>query len=207
MNFVPVTIPKVVKTLLPHYIWDIHSKEKAIYLTFDDGPTPIITDWVLNCLNDYNAKATFFCIGKNVKKHPEIFQRIIDNGHTIGNHTFNHLKGWKTKSSEYIEDVHKASIHINSNLFRPPYGRIKPKQSKLLIEDGFKIVMWSVLSLDWDINVTENQCYNNVVEKSESGSVIVFHDSEKASRNMMYALPKALDYFAKKGYIFKRIPE
>jgi peptidoglycan/xylan/chitin deacetylase (PgdA/CDA1 family) len=207
MNLTPVKIPKLVKAMFPSFVWNIDIDEKTLYLTFDDGPTPEITDWVLNCLNDYNAKATFFSIGKNIEKHPEIFQRIINNGHAIGNHTFNHLKGWKTKSTDYIKDVEKASKHISSKLFRPPYGRIKPKQAKLLINADFKIVMWSVLSLDWDITVSENQCYNNVVEKSEPGSIIVFHDSEKASLNMMYSLPKVLDYFSKKGYNFKRIPE
>ena len=207
MNLTPVTIPKVVKTLFPNFIWNVTSEEKALYLTFDDGPTPEITDWILDCLNDYNAKATFFCIGKNVEHYPRIYNRILEEKHAIGNHTFHHLKGWKTKISEYIEDVNKASIYINSSLFRPPYGRIKPKQSKLLINKGFTIVMWSVLSLDWDKNVPKNQCYNNVIEKSESGSIIVFHDSNKASKNMKYALPKVLDYFSKKGYVFKHIPE
>lgn len=207
MNLTPVKIPKIIETLFPNFIWEIPSKEKVIYLTFDDGPTPEITDWVLDCLKDYNAKATFFCIGKNVKLHPKIYNRILEENHAIGNHTFNHLKGWKTKKTKYIEDVNKASCYINSALFRPPYGRIKSKQSKVLIDKGFKIVMWSVLSLDWDEKVSENQCYNNVIEKSEPGSIIVFHDSEKASRNMMYALPKTLDYFSKKGYTFKRIPE
>jgi len=207
MNLTPVTIPKVIKTMFPNFIWNINAEEKALYLTFDDGPTPIITDWVLDCLKDYNAEATFFCIGKNVELYPQIYNRILEEKHAIGNHTFNHLKGWKTKTSEYIEDVNKATNQINSNLFRPPYGRIKSKQSKLLIDDGFKIVMWSVLSLDWDKNVSKNQCFNNVIEKSESGSIIVFHDSEKASKNIKYVLPKALDYFTKKGYVFKRIPE
>lgn len=207
MNLTPVTIPKVVKTLFPNFIWNFESEEKVLYLTFDDGPTPVITDWVLDCLNDYNAKVTFFCIGKNVELYPQIYNRILEEGHTIGNHTFNHLKGWKTKTSEYIQDVNKASIYINSKLFRPPYGRIKPKQSESLINNGFKIVMWSVLSIDWDKNIPKKECYNNVIKKSKSGSIIVFHDSEKASMNMMYVLPKILDYFSEKGYVFKRIPE
>jgi peptidoglycan/xylan/chitin deacetylase (PgdA/CDA1 family) len=207
MNLTPVKIPKLIKTMFPNFVWNVDTEEKTLYLTFDDGPTPEITDWVLNCLNEYNAKATFFCIGKNVEHYPKIFQRIVDDGHAIGNHTFNHLKGWKTKSAEYFKDVEKASNYINSKLFRPPYGRIKPNQAKLLINVDFKIVMWSVLSLDWDKNVSANQCYNNVIEKSEPGSIIVFHDSKKAAENMKFALPKVLNYFSKKGYNFKRILE
>lgn len=207
MNLTPVTIPKVVKTLFPNFIWNIATEEKTLYLTFDDGPTPEITNWVLDCLKEHNAKATFFCIGKNVSLFPDIYKRIIEEQHSVGNHTFNHLKGWNTKTSTYIEDIKKASKIIDSNLFRPPYGRLKPKQAKLLIKEGFQIIMWSILSVDWDENVSKLQCYNNVISKAKSGSIIVFHDSIKASSNMMYTLPKVLDYFSKRGYIFKRIPE
>ena len=215
MNLTPVTIPKVVKKLFPNFVWNIDTEEKTLYLTFDDGPTPEITEWVLDLLKEYNAKASFFCVGKNVEKYPEIFQRIIDEGHSVGNHTFNHLKGWKTKSTDYFEDVTQATKAFNKNrtseignqkLFRPPYGRIKPKQAKLLIDEGFQIVMWSVLSLDWDKTVTAIACYENVVENSDSGSIIVFHDSKKASPKMMFTLPKVLDHFSKKGFMFKRIP-
>jgi len=205
MNLTPVTIPKVVKTLFPNFIWEIETEEKTLYLTFDDGPTPEITDWVLDCLNDYNAKATFFCIGKNVALFPKIYKRIIEEKHSVGNHTYNHLKGWKTNTKNYIEDIQKASLIIDSQLFRPPYGRIKPKQASALITNDFNIVMWSILSLDWDKNVSATQCYNNVVKKSKKGSIIVFHDSEKASQNMKQTLPRVLDYFSKKGYDFKRI--
>lgn len=220
MNLTPVTIPKVVKTLFPNFIWSVETEEKTLYLTFDDGPTPEITDWVLACLKTYNAKATFFCIGKNIKKHPKIFKQIIHDGHAIGNHTNNHIKGWKTSAKNYVEDVTEAQSTIDiqklessnqndqlKHLFRPPYGRFKPKQAKLLINEGYHIVMWTILSLDWDKNVSPLQCCNNVINNSEPGSIIVFHDSKKASKNMMYALPEVLDYFSKKGYNFKRIPE
>jgi peptidoglycan/xylan/chitin deacetylase (PgdA/CDA1 family) len=207
MNLTPVTIPKVVKTMFPDFVWDIKTKEKTLYLTFDDGPTPEITAWVLDRLKKYNAKATFFCIGKNVELFPEIYNRIIDEEHGVGNHTFNHLKGWQTETKAYLSNIYNASALIKSKLFRPPYGRIKPKQAKSLIKDNFKIIMWSVLSLDWDKNISASQCYKNVIENSESGSIIVFHDSKKASHNMMDVLPKVLDYFSKKGYDFKRIPE
>ena len=207
MNLTPVVIPKVVKSLFPKFIWEIDTEKKNLYLTFDDGPTPIITDWVLDCLKTYNAKATFFCIGGNVKRNPDIYSRIIDDGHSVGNHTFNHLKGWKTKSTIYISDTEKASSLIDSKLFRPPYGRLKPKQAKSLINDGYRIIMWSVLSIDWDKNISNLQCYQNVIKKANSGSIVVFHDSKKASNNMMYTLPKVLEYFSTKGFEFKRIPE
>lgn len=207
MNLTPVTIPKVVKSIFPHFVWNIDSTQKTLYLTFDDGPTPEITNWVLDCLKSYNAKATFFCIGNNVELYPEIYNRIIKEGHAVGNHTFNHIKGWKVSTTDYINDVNKASNLIDSKLFRPPYGRLKPKQGKALIKKGYNIIMWSVLSLDWDKSITLTQCYNNVVKKAVSGNIIVFHDSVKASKKMMFALPKVLEYFTEKGFEFKRIPE
>jgi peptidoglycan/xylan/chitin deacetylase (PgdA/CDA1 family) len=217
MNLTPVTVPKFVKLWFPNLIWDIDTEEKALYLTFDDGPTPDITDWVLNCLKEYNAKATFFCIGKNVEKHPEIFQAIINSGHAIGNHTYSHVNGFKTSVPAYLDNATKAQNIINTQiqgsgfriqkLFRPPYGRIKPKQAKALIGAGYKTVMWSVLSLDWENKVAAAQCYKNVIKNAVSGSVVVFHDSEKAAKNIKYALPKVLAYFSEKGYSFKRIPE
>lgn len=209
MNFTPVTVPKVVKKMFPNYIWNIDSKEKTLYLTFDDGPTPEITDWVLECLKKYNAKATFFCIGKNIEQYPDIYQNIIKNGHAIGNHTFNHLKGWKTTVDSYLIDVIQTQDILNiqnQKLFRPPYGRLKPKQAKLLIDKGFQIVMWSVLTVDWDKNVSEIQCYKNVVDNAISGDIVVFHDSVKASRNLQYTLPKVLEYYGNLGYNFKSIP-
>ena len=215
MSFTPVTVSTVVKKMFPNYIWNIHSQEKTLYLTFDDGPTPEITDWVLACLKKYNAKATFFCIGKNVEQYPDIFVNIVNDAHTIGNHTFNHLKGWETNTKDYIENTMMCNyvLQIQNpkssvvNLFRPPYGRIKPKQAKLLIEEGFKIIMWSVLSVDWDKNISEQKCYNNVVNNSGSGDIVVFHDSTKAFKNLQFALPKVLEHYNNLGYKFKSIPE
>ena len=158
MNLTPPKMPLVVKRLFPNYIWDIPSSEKVIYLTFDDGPTLEITDWALNTLNNYKAKATFFCVGNNVKKHPEIFQNIISNNHAIGNHTHQHVKGWKTTTGNYLKDISEASNYISSNLFRPPYGQITPKQGKEILKLGYEIVMWNVLSLDWDENVSKETC-------------------------------------------------
>jgi len=225
MNLTPVKTPLVVQKLFSQYTWEIASDTKDIYLTFDDGPTPEITNWVLDLLKQYDAKATFFCIGKNIEIHPEIFQDIMHDGHTIGNHTYNHIKGWKSSVIDYVENVDKAQRIIHSqipnsklqsseienpqftisNLFRPPYGQITPKQGSELIKLGYKVIMWSVLSIDWDDFVSRKICLNNVITKADSGSIIVFHDSIKASKNMQYALPKVLDYFSKKGYTFKSL--
>lgn len=215
--FTPVTTPKLAKSLFPDLVWDIPSKEKVIYLTFDDGPTPKITNWTLNILDQYNAKATFFCIGKNVDEHPSTFKRILTEGHSVGNHTHNHLKGWKTKTKDYLLDIEKAQKIINNqiqnsefriqNLFRPPYGQIKPIQAKQLKHLGYKIIMWKVLSIDWDASISNKKCFENVINNTVSGNIVVFHDSIKAANNMQYALPKVLEYFNKKGFEFKRIPE
>ncbi len=220
MTLTPVKIPLVAKKMFPNYVWDIPTNEKIIYLTFDDGPTPDITNWVLNTLKSFNAKATFFCIGKNIEAHPDIFQNILNEGHAIGNHTYNHIKGWKTSTEDYVANVlkveqvfssefrvqssginiQKSTIH---NLFRPPYGQITPKQGKELMTLGYKIIMWDIISFDWDKTISEETCLKNVTSKSTNGSVIVFHDSVKASKNMQYALPKTLEYFSDKGYSFK----
>mgnify|MGYP000583383259 CR=1 FL=1 len=220
MGLTPVKTPWLLKKLFPNYVWNMPATEKIIYLTFDDGPTPKITNWTLNVLKQYKAKATFFCIGNNVEKHPEIFHDILKDGHAIGNHTKNHIKGWKTKTKDYIknidlcENVLKAQIQkslidnqksLIVNLFRPPYGQIKPKQGKKLIDLGYKIIMWDVLSFDWENHVSEKKCLNNIINNTSEGSIIVFHDSVKASKNMQYALPKMLAYFSERGYNFKAL--
>ncbi|KAA5827732.1 polysaccharide deacetylase family protein [Algibacter amylolyticus] len=213
MGLTPVKTPVVVKKLFPNYIWEVPTNQKVIYLTFDDGPTPEITNWTLMALKQYNAKATFFCIGNNVVKHPEIFNNVLNDGHAIGNHTHNHVKGWKTKAVDYLDNVYKAQEAITSqiaeantvNLFRPPYGQITPKQGKKLMALGYSIIMWDVLSFDWDKTITPEACLQNVISKTTAGSVIVFHDSVKASKNMQYALPKVLAYFSDKGYRFEAL--
>ncbi|WMI66942.1 polysaccharide deacetylase family protein [Aestuariibaculum sp. YM273] len=211
-----VKIPVVIKKMFPNYVWDIPTTDKIIYLTFDDGPTQDITNWTLETLKTYNAKATFFCIGHNVEKHPEILHNIIKEGHAIGNHTHNHLKGWKTATPDYLENIKQAQATIEkqqfkgkpvtTNLFRPPYGKLKPKQGKQLLDLGYKIIMWDIISFDWDKNMPEEDCLDNVISKTENGSVVVFHDSLKAAKNMQYALPKVLEHFTKKGYRFESIP-
>ncbi len=227
MNIIPIKTPLVVKKLFPDYIWDKATIDKVLYLTFDDGPTPEITNWTLQELKKHNAKATFFCIGNNIEKHPKIFQQILEEGHAIGNHTHNHIKGWETKTKDYIENVLEAQKAISNQiqnskfndseinnpqssivkLFRPPYGRITPKQGKKLMEQGYSIIMWDVLSFDWDKTISNDDCFNNVISKTKKGSIIVFHDSVKANERLQYALPKVLDYFTKKGYEFKSLQD
>ncbi|WP_405609698.1 polysaccharide deacetylase family protein [Polaribacter sp. Asnod1-A03] len=196
------------------YTWHFFSDKKEIFLTFDDGPTPEITKFILAELNKHNAKATFFCIGKNIKNHPELFKEIISDGHAIGNHTNNHLKGWKTENTNYIDNVFMCEKTINQfgyafknnqKLFRPPYGRIKKSQAKELIQKGYKIIMWDVLSADFDIKISKEKCLDNVLQNTENGSIVVFHDSVKAAERMKYALPKVLKEFSEKGFVFKAI--
>lgn len=199
-------MPALFTHVFPNLVWHIPSSERVIYLTFDDGPTPEITDWTLKVLDDYNAKATFFCIGKNVKSHPTLFSKISTGGHGIGNHTFNHIKGWKSSHQDYLDNVSKASEYINSKLFRPPYGQIRPKQAAALVKKGYRVIMWNILSLDWDASISKEKCAENVIKNSQSGDIIVFHDSLKAATNLRYALPKVLQYFSEEGFKFRRIP-
>lgn len=195
---------KFISYLFPKYIWKIPNSKNKIYLTFDDGPIPEVTEWVLDILKAENVKATFFCIGDNIQKHQKVFNRIQSEGHTIGNHTFNHLNGWKTSSSDYIENFKKceSTINNNSKLFRPPYGKISPFQAKQILKDNYKIIMWDVLSYDFDNKISSQKCLNNVIKNIESGSIIVFHDSLKAEQNLRYVLPKAITYLKEKGFEF-----
>ncbi len=207
MKLTPARTPALIKRMFPNLIWNYPEDHKAAYLTFDDGPTPDITEWTRELLNRYNAKATFFCVGSQVKAHPEIYKAILDNGHAIGNHTHNHLRGWTTRDSDYLLDVETASAFIDSQLFRPPYGQIKTSQIEKLKSNNYKVVMWSVLTKDWDQKTTGEQCVLNVTEHVAPGDIIVFHDSIKASTNLKYALPRVLAYLSENKYEFKRIPE
>ncbi|CAM1372017.1 putative peptidoglycan N-acetylglucosamine deacetylase, CE4 family [Tenacibaculum litoreum] len=203
-----IKTPRILKRLFTKYTWSFFSDRKEIYLTFDDGPIPEVTEFVLNQLNKFNAKATFFCIGDNVRKHPAVFSRIINEGHSVGNHTFNHLNGWKSSNTAYIENTSKCENllpHQKTKLFRPPYGKIKRKQAKQLLANGYKIIMWDVLSADFDSTITKEKCLQNVLRNVENGSIIVFHDSIKASDKLYYALPKVLKEFSFQGYKFKAI--
>jgi peptidoglycan-N-acetylglucosamine deacetylase len=201
----------IIKKIFSKYVWDIPNKDNKVYLTFDDGPTPEITLWVLEQLEKYNAKATFFCIGNNIEKHPEILQEVISSGHSVGNHTFNHLNGWKTPDNQYVTNTQLAQnlqseiSNLKSEIFRPPYGKIKPSQSRKLQKLGYKIIMWDILSADFDTTISKEKCLENVLKNVKSGSVIVFHDSAKAYRNLEYALPKALEDLSNKGFLFDKI--
>lgn len=199
--------PKWIIKLFSGSTWKMQANPKAIYLTFDDGPHPLATPFVLDELDKYNAKATFFCIGKNVEKHPGIFKRISDSGHAVGNHTHTHLNGWKTANAKYLQNILEARKYISSALFRPPYGKIKRKQRIQLqqLKEPFQVVMWTVLSGDFDIRTTPAECLARVLKNTESGSIIVFHDSEKAFERLSFTLPAVLQYFSEKGYQFKSI--
>lgn len=182
--------------------------EKVLYLTFDDGPHETATPFVLDQLKAWNAKGTFFCIGKNVQQHRAIYSRILDEGHAIGNHTQNHVNGWKTPDKKYIEDIAQAAGYIDSQLFRPPYGRVSRFQANFLTQvanPAYRIIMWSVLSGDFDIKLAPERCLENVVVKARPGSIIVFHDSTKAWDRMHYALPRVLEHFSKQGYSFAKL--
>jgi len=211
MDFHWVKTGRFIKRIFPSYIWDIPNNDNTVYLTFDDGPTPEITPWVLDLLKEEQIKATFFCIGNNIQKYPEIFNRITSEGHTIGNHTFGHLNGWKTSYDDYIgnikscEEIITKAIKFRTGLFRPPYGKIKPSQAKTLRKSGYKIVMWDILTVDYDKNTSPEKCYKNATEKTASGSVIVFHDSVKAFKNLEYALPRTIETLRNKGFRFDSI--
>lgn len=215
MKFYWTKTHRYIKKIFSNYIWDIPNYENKIYLTFDDGPTPEITEWVLQELEKNNAKATFFCIGNNIEKHPTIFEKLINQGHIAGNHTFNHLNGWKTSTADYLENVKKCEAaisipkskfqNLNSKLFRPPYGKIKPSQAKQLRQLGYKIIMWDVLSADFDTTISREKCLENALNKIQSGSIIVFHDSVKAFPNLEYTLPKTLKFLKEKGFVFETL--
>jgi peptidoglycan/xylan/chitin deacetylase (PgdA/CDA1 family) len=201
----------LVKKIFSKYVWDVPNNDKKVYLTFDDGPIPDVTEWVLSELKKHNAKATFFCIGDNVKKHLEVLKKVFAEGHSVGNHTFNHLNGWKTATEDYIENsilCEKVLDDFDSKskkLFRPPYGKIKPSQSKILRKLGYKIIMWDVISYDFDTTISKEQCLENVLKNVKTGSIIVFHDSKKAFANLEYVLPRTLQFLKEKGFIFEKL--
>ena len=206
------------RLIYPSLLWNFNIKEKVIYLTFDDGPIPEVTPWVLNNLKCYNAKATFFCIGDNISKHPEIFQMILDEGHSAGNHSYNHLNGWKTDNGTYISNILKAdsvlsefqaeiipNSKLDGKLFRPPYGRIKLSQIKEIQAKNFKIVMWDVISGDYDKQRSPQKCFKEVTNYARPGSIIVLHDSLKAFKNLQVILPAILKFYSAKGFEFRSL--
>ena len=206
-----VKTPLALKKMYPRLLWNHERDEKKLYLTFDDGPTPEITKWIIDTLASYNAKATFFCIGNNIEKYPEIFEQLLANDHAIGNHTNKHENGWKTNLETYMQSTHDAQKIIDNHikpqqlLFRPPYGRIKKQQIKALRQKGYTIIMWDVLSADFDTRTTPEASLSNVINNAQEGSIIVFHDSIKAKEKLQYVLPKVLEHFSDKGYSFERL--
>lgn len=208
--------PFFLPLLYPSLTWRMPGHTNELYLTFDDGPVPGPTEFVLETLKSFNAKATFFCIGENIRKHPTVFKAIADHGHAIGNHTFNHLNGWKTKTSKYFENVKLCSDEMEGQLqgrkenpgftlFRPPYGRISRDQMKTL--SGFRIIMWDVLSIDYNKNLLPEKCLRNTIAATRTGSIIVFHDSYKAEKNLKYALPRFIEHYLTQGFTFSTIKE
>jgi peptidoglycan/xylan/chitin deacetylase (PgdA/CDA1 family) len=187
-----------------HLVCQIPVQEKKIFLTFDDGPVPEMTPQVLQILSEYGAKATFFMVGDNVKKHPEVCEQVVAGGHVAGNHTFHHLNGWKTAPAAYAEDVRRCDPLIHTRLFRPPYGRFTPSQYMILRKD-YLFVMWSVLTWDFLHRVAPEECLENAIRNTKPGDIVVFHDSLKAASNMLFTLPRYLDHFRKKGYTFEVI--
>ncbi len=196
----PPFLARVFKSLT----WELPVEDKSVFLTFDDGPTPEVTDWVLEQLDTFEAKATFFCLGCNVEKHPDIFGRILAAEHAVGNHSYSHKKGFRSYVDSYVEDVERASELIDSTLFRPPYGRLLPGQVRRLRE-RYRIIMWSVLSVDYDRQIGGRQVVRNVLDNVRPGSIIVFHDSVKASKNLYHALPEVLTQMTSEGYRFRVI--
>jgi peptidoglycan/xylan/chitin deacetylase (PgdA/CDA1 family) len=207
--------PSLLSAVYRECIWKVKTDEKILYLTFDDGPIDEVTPFVLDELKRYNAKATFFCIGKNVDANPEIFQRIIEEGHAIGNHSYDHLNGWNCDNETYFENIsrcHEVLIRNSPdshreeirNLFRPPYGKLKPAQYKYL-KQKYRIVMWDVLSFDFDLKMDEDKVLNNVTDNAGPGCIVVFHDSLKAKPKLEYALPRTLEHFSAKGFKFEKL--
>ncbi|MEN9685483.1 MAG: hypothetical protein RLZZ28_1269 [Bacteroidota bacterium] len=195
------------RLLYPSLVWRLKTNTKTLYLTFDDGPHETATLFALDQLKEFNAKASFFCIGKNVAAHPEIYQRILAEGHAVGNHTYNHANGWKLADEAYLNEYRQAAALVDSNLFRPPYGKIKRSQQRKLrlFNPQLSTIMWDVLSGDFDSNLSPEACLGYVLYHSKPGSIIVFHDSTKAFERMRYALPKVLEHFSKEGYTFSAI--
>ena len=201
-----VKMPSLIQNLFPNFIWKFAAEEKKIFLTFDDGPIPEVTPWVLDQLAIRDAKATFFCVGENVCKYGDIYNDIIGQGHAVGSHTNNHLSGWGTDNIPYFHNVRRGARLVKSDLFRPPYGRIKPSQVPFLMRH-YRIIMWDVLSGDFDPNLTNEQCLSNVMANTDRGSIVVFHDSLKAKEKLKFVLPKVLDEFSSRGFEFASISQ
>lgn len=203
--------PYWLKVIYPKLTWQKNREDKVLYLTFDDGPIPIVTEYVLEQLKLYGAKGTFFCVGDNIAKHPHVFQKVIEQGHSIGNHTFNHLKGWGYKDEEYFQNIEecqkiiaKSYVRTQYPLFRPPYGKITKRQARH-IRNKYEIIMWDVLSGDFDRELDQERCWKKTIQATRNGSIIVFHDNFKAEEKLRYCLPRFLSHFSERGYSFEAL--
>ena len=201
--------PGLLKKISKDLVWNIPTNDKDIYLTFDDGPIPNLTEYVLDILDDFEVKATFFCVGDNIAKYPFICKKVIEKGHVVGNHTFNHVKGWATKNNNYLNNIEKCYEHIikyqkyrSKPLFRPPYGQITRSQIKRL-KDNYKIIMWDILAYDFNNTHSPSKSLNRMVRRTRPGSIVVFHDNYKAETKLKYMLPRFLKHFTEKGFKFK----
>lgn len=200
----PIKTPFWLRKIYPQLIWHKSRKEKTIYLTFDDGPIPDVTPRILKVLKTYHIKATFFCVGDNINKHPQLFEQILKEGHVVGNHTYHHLKGWNTSTDAYITDVERCEKLTQSLLFRPPYGRGTRAQYKAL-KNKYTIIMWDIMSGDFDLNLSPEKCLENVIKHTTNGSIVIFHDNIKATPRVLYALPRAIEHWIEEGYTFKTL--
>jgi peptidoglycan/xylan/chitin deacetylase (PgdA/CDA1 family) len=200
-----VRLPLFFTSLFEDIVWRYSESEKIVYLTFDDGPIPEVTPWVLNLLREENIKATFFCVGENVMKYPEVYSQILNDGHSVGNHTYNHWQGLKNDNQDYFSNIEKARSYIDSDLFRPPHGWLKTTQYQYL-KKQFRIIMWDLVTCDYDFRVKPEKVFSNIKEYVRPGSVITFHDSIKAERNLTIALPLAIQWLKEQGYQFEAIP-
>jgi len=193
----------ILSKLYPNLIWRLRSKEKHIYLSFDDGPIPESTPWTLALLKKESIKASFFCVGENVKKHPKLYKQILEQGHSVGNHTYNHIRGFTHSTSEYIKNVEKAKRYISSNLFRPPYGMIKKSQIKKL--NNYRIIMWDILSEDYRNDISYDDCLKKIIKQTRKGSIVLFHNNIKSEKKMRHVLVRYIEFLKSKGYIFKKL--
>lgn len=199
-----IKTPKLIRKLFPNYLWNKSRKKPYVYFTFDDGPIPEVTPWVMDTLKAHDMHGTFFCVGDNVRKHRAIYDRLISEGHSVGNHSYSHKSGWSTKADKYLDDVELCGSFVQSNLYRPPYGRLKPQQAEAL-RHNYRIVMWDILSGDFDQNITPEQCYQNVIQNLKPGSIVVFHDNIKSFDTLKTVLPKVIEYCKSKGLTSKAI--
>jgi peptidoglycan-N-acetylglucosamine deacetylase len=203
-NILLIQPKAILKKIYPKAIWNFNRIDKVIYLTFDDGPIEHLTEWVLDELNKVGAKATFFCVGSNVERNPLIYNRIKDAGHQVANHTYSHVKGFQHTVSNYLLEIAKCDKLVHSKLFRPPYGQLKLSQYKAILKQNYKIILWDVISYDYE-KINPELCLKNIIKYSQNGSVVLFHDNIKAEKNLKYALPLFLKHFKELGFVFKSI--